>query len=82
MRLIFVQSVDKIAVKSPIVFGGIKLHRCPVGGRGIFGVMSDFGSIDMKFSMGVEFDALNDYPKFGSDQLISCLVGASAKKFS
>ena len=29
--------------------------------------MSDFDLIDMKFSMKVEVDALNDYPKlFGS----------------
>ena len=51
MKLIFGQSVDKMAVESPIVFGGIKLHRCPVGGRGVLGVMSDFGPIDMKFGM-------------------------------
>ena len=46
------------------------------------GVMSNIGPIDMKFGMEVEFDALNDYPKFGSDQLISCPVGALTKKFS
>ena len=44
--------------------------------------MSDFDPIDMKFGMEVEFDALNDYPMFGSDQLISCPVGALTKKFS
>ena len=44
--------------------------------------MSDFGSIDMKFSMEVELDASNNYPKFGFDQLISCPVGAPTKKFS
>ena len=43
------------------------------------GVMSDFGPIDMKFGMGVEFDAFNDYPKFGCDQLISCPVGVLQK---
>ena len=44
--------------------------------------MSDFNPIDMKFGMEVEYDELNDYPKFGCDQLISCLVRAPAKKFS
>ena len=44
--------------------------------------MSDFGPIDMKFSMEVEFDESNDYPKFGSDQLVSCPVGALTKKCS
>ena len=82
MRIIFSQSVDKIEVESSIVFGGIKLHDCPVGGRGVLGVMSDFDPIDMKFGMEVEFDELNHYPKFGSYQLISCPVRAPAKKFS
>ena len=53
MRLIVGQPVDKMAVESPIVFGGIKSHECPAGGRGILGVMSDFGSINMKFGMEV-----------------------------
>ena len=44
--------------------------------------MSDFGPIDMKFDREVEFDALKDYPKFGSDQLICCPVRARTKKFS
>ena len=44
--------------------------------------MSDFDPIDMKFGMEVEFDELNDYPKFGCDELISCPVGARTKKFS
>ena len=44
--------------------------------------MSDFSPIDMKFSIEVEFDELNDNPKFGCDQLISCPVGARTKKFS
>ena len=47
MRLIFGQSVDKMEVENPIVFGGIKSHRCHIGGQGVFGVMSDFNSIDM-----------------------------------
>jgi len=49
MGLIFGQSVDKIAVESPIVIGGIKTRRCPVGeeGWGVLGIMSDFGPIDM-----------------------------------
>ena len=55
------------------------MHRCPVGGRGVLGVMSDFRPIDMKFGMEVEFDALNDYPKFDHDQLISSLVGVLQK---
>ena len=82
MRLIVGQSVDKIAFECPIVFGGIKSHRCPVGGRGVLGVMSNIRLIDMKFVMKVEFDELNDYPKFGCDQLISCPIRAPAKKFS
>ena len=51
--------------------------------RGVrrFGVMSDFGPIDMKFGMEVEFDILNNYPKFGCDQLISCPVRGRTKKF-
>ena len=60
MRLILGQLVDKIAVESPIVFGGIKSHGCPIGGQGILGVISDFNSIDMKLGMEVEIDALND----------------------
>jgi len=82
MRLIVGQSVDKIAFESPIVFGGIKSHRCPVRWRGVLGVMSDFDPIDMKFGMEVEFDAFKDYPKFGCDKLISCPVRARIKKFS
>ena len=61
MRLIFGQSVDKIAVESPIIFGGINSQGCPVRWQGILGVMSDFGPIDRKFSMEVEVDALNYY---------------------
>jgi len=53
-----------------------------LGGRGVLGVMSDFGPIDMKFDIQVEFDELNDYRKFGCDELISCPVGARTKKFS
>ena len=44
--------------------------------------MSDFGPIDMKFGTEVEIDGLNDYPKFGRHQLISCLVRGRTKKFS
>ena len=82
MRLIIGQSVDKMAVESSIVFSGIRLHECPPGGLGILGVMSDFGPIDMKFGMEVEVDILNNYPKFGCNQLISCPVGGRTKKFS
>jgi len=82
MKLIVSQPVDKVVVERLIVFGGIKLHECPVGGRGVLGVTSDFRPIDMKFGMGAEFDILNDYPKFGCDQLISCPVGGRIKKFS
>jgi len=53
MKLIFSSSVDKIMVESPIVFGGLNLHECPIGERGVLGVMSDFGPIDMKFGMQV-----------------------------
>jgi len=82
MKLIFGQPVDKMAVESPIVFGSLNSHGCPVGGRGILGVMLDFDPIYMKFSMVVEFDELNDFPKFGYNQLISCAVTARTKKFS
>ena len=41
-----------------------------------------FCPIEMKFGMGVEFDELNDFPKFGCDKLISCPVRARTKKFS
>ena len=44
--------------------------------------MSDFGPINMKFGVEVEFNELNDYPKFDSDQLISYPVRAWTKKFS
>ena len=43
-------------------------------GRGVLGVISGFGPIDMKFGMGVEFDILNDYPMFRHYQLISNLA--------
>ena len=74
--------VDEIAVESPIVFGGIKLHGCIVGGRGVLGVMLGFDPIYMKFSTEVEFDELNDFPKFGCNQVISYPVRARTKKFS
>ena len=51
MKLIFGQPVDKIAVESPIVFGGIKSHGCSVGRRGFLGVILDFHPIYMKFGM-------------------------------
>ena len=76
MRVMFGQSVDKIAVESPIVFGGIKSHECPAGGRGILGVMSDFVPINMKFGIKVEFDEI----KFGCNRVISC--PARINKFS
>ena len=56
MTLIFGQPLDKISVESPIVFGGIKLHDCPVGKRGVLGVLSDFDPIYMKFDRKVDFD--------------------------
>ena len=59
MKLILGQPVDKIAVESPIVFGGIKLNGCLIGGRGILGVMSDFGPIDMKFGTEVELSLIH-----------------------
>ena len=74
MRLIFGQPVDKISVESPIVFCAIKSHECPVEGRGILGVMLDFDCIYMKFSMKVDFDELNDFPKFGYNQLSLSLI--------
>jgi len=79
MKLIFGQSLDKIAFEFPIVFGYIGLHRCLVEGRDILGVISYFDSIYMKFGMKIEFDVLNNYPKFGFDQLISCPVRARTK---
>ena len=77
--MIFGQPVDKIAVKSLIVYGSIKSHGCPVGGRGVLGVMLDFDPIYMKFGMCVEFKKLNDFPKFGYNQFISCAVRARTK---
>jgi len=44
--------------------------------------MSNIDPMGMKFGMEIEFDALNDYPKFNCDQLINCPVRAPAKKFS
>ena len=82
MKVLFGQPVDKIAVESPIVFGSLKSHGYPVGGRGILGVMLDFDSIHIKFSMEIEFDELNDFPKFGYNQLISYLVKALTRKYS
>ena len=82
MKLILSQPVDKITVEIPIVFSDVKLHVCLKGGRGDLGVMSDFSLIDIKFGMEAEYDILNDYPKFGCDELISCPVGARIKKFS
>ena len=81
MRLIFGQPVDKIAVESPIVFGGIKLYDCPVGLRGVSGVMPDSDPIYIKFGMVVEFDEINHFRKFGCNRVISCPVGARTKKF-
>jgi len=77
--LTFGQSIDKIAAENPIVFGSTKSHRYLVGGQGVLLVMSNIDPMDMKFGMVVEFDALNNYPKFGCDQLISCPVRALAK---
>jgi len=79
MGLIFGQSIDKITVESPIIFGGIKSQGCPVRGRGILGVKSDFGPIDRKFSMEVEVDALNYYSKFVCNQLNSYLAPVCPK---
>jgi len=62
-----------------MAFGAIKFQECPIGGRGVLEVMSDFSPIDMKFGMEVKFDVLNGYPKFGYDQLISGSVGGRAK---
>jgi len=82
MRLIFGQSVDKMEVENPIVFGGIKSHRCPVRRRGVLGVMSDFDPIDTKFSIKVEINAVEDYPKFCCDKLISYPAQVRLKKFN
>ena len=54
--MIFGQPVDKSGIENPIVFNGIKSHECPIGGRGVLGVMPDFDPIHMKFGMEVEFD--------------------------
>ena len=78
----FGRPVDKIAVESPIVFGSIKPHGCPVGRRGVLRVTLDFDPIFMKCSMDVDVDKLNDFPMFGYNQLISCPVRAHTKKFS
>ena len=42
--------------------------------------MSDYDPIYTKFGMEVEFNELNDFPKFGYDRVISCLIGARTKK--
>jgi len=44
--------------------------------------MLGFDPIHIKFSVEVEFDELNDFPKFGYNQLISYSVKALTKKFS
>jgi len=41
------------------------------GVLGLLGVISDFGPIDMKFGIEVEFDVLNDYQTFGHNRSIS-----------
>ena len=51
-------------------------------GQGVLGVMLGFDPIYMKFGMEVEFDELNDFPKFGYNQFISYPVRAHTKKFS
>jgi len=80
MRVMIGQSVDEISIESPIVFGGIKLHDCPVGGRGILEVILDFDLIYMKFGMELKLVEVNDFPKFGCDQVIGSPVGARTKK--
>ena len=79
MKFIFGQSLDKFVFEVPIVFGDISSHGYLVGERDILGVMSGFDPIYMKFGMEVEYDELNDYPKFGCDNSISCSVGARTK---
>ena len=76
------QPVDEIEVEILIVFGGIQSHECLVGGRDVLGVMSNCDPINMKFGMEVEYNELNNYPKFGCDELISCPIRARTKKFS
>ena len=44
--------------------------------------MSDFDSIEKKFSMVVEIDALNIFLKFDFDKLISGFAPTRIKKFS
>ena len=50
------------------------IPQCPVGWQSILGVMSDFDPIELKFGVKVEFDVLNNLPKFGHNQLIRGLA--------
>jgi len=71
-----------MALESPIVFGGITSQGCPIGRRGVLGVMLGFDPIYMKFGMEVEIDELNDFPKIRYNQLISYPVRSRTIKFS
>jgi len=48
---------------------------------GHFGDMSGFYQIKMNFGMKLEFEVLDNFPKFGRDQLISYLTPTLTKKF-
>ena len=67
-------------LESCIVFCGFKSYGCPVGGHGILGVVSDFDPNEMEFGAIVEFDILNNFPKFGCDQLINGFAQTRTKK--
>ena len=68
-------------MKNTIVFGIISSRQCLIGGRGILGVISDSNPIMMKFGMKVKFEVLNNFQKFGCDQLIGDLASTHTKKF-
>jgi len=62
-------------VENPIVFGGVSSYECLVGGARYFWCFRpDFDWIEMKFGINIEFNVLNNFPKFGHDQLIRGLA--------
>lgn len=50
-------------------------------GRGILKVIPDFDSIEIKFDAKVVFEVLNNFPKFGCEQLTSGFALTRIKKF-
>jgi len=69
--LILGRHLVKVRTESPYVFGVISSYAS-YGGK-LFWGLSDFDLIKIKFGMKVEFEVLNNSPKFGRNQLISCV---------